>query len=228
MDLAKTARNLAVVDIALAFARDRLVTKLPGVAPRKRRPSVKTLLLGGGIAATLGALLWKRERVTALLPGGSSQPASPPPAPGEYTPPPVSNYDAPGPVANTATPVPVPPAYEQATIDEAAEEAAAAAEAANIGGQVSDYAGSEFGEPATPEERPLAEAGEGESEGQEQTEAELEAAAEPTAPGMSPEQAQIEDAIDQAANPAEGERIEPTSPPDDPEWQTWSGRAVEP
>jgi hypothetical protein len=220
MDLAKTARNLAVVDIALELA-----TKLPGVEPRKRRPGLKTLLLGGGIAAALGALLWKRERVTALLPGRTSQPASPPPGPGEYTPPPVSNYDAPGPVANTATSVPVPPAYEEATIDEAAEEAAAAAEAANIGGQVSDYAGTELGETATPEERPQVEAGEGESEGQEQTEAELQAAAEPTAPGMSPEQAQIESAIEQTENQ---ERIEPTSPPDDSEWQTWSGRAVEP
>ena len=100
----------------------------------------KTLLIGGGIAATLAALLFKRDRVMALLPGGSDEPA-PPPQPGGYAPPPVSNYDAPGPVANTATPVPVPPAFEPPTIDEAAEEAAAAAEAANIGGQVSDYAG---------------------------------------------------------------------------------------
>ena len=39
MDFAKTARNLAVADIALAFARDRVALMLPGVQPRKRRPS---------------------------------------------------------------------------------------------------------------------------------------------------------------------------------------------
>ena len=112
----------------------------------------------------------------------------------------MSNYDAPGPVSNTATAVPVPPAFESPAIDEAEEEAAAAAEAANIGGQVSDYAGPE-GDAATEAERPLAEAGQGEAEGQEQTEAELREAAAPTAPGMSDEQRQIEDAIDQAGNP---------------------------
>jgi hypothetical protein len=223
MDFAKTARNLALVDIALAFARDRVATKLPGVQPRKsRRPGLKTLLLGGGVAAGVGALLFKREKVVGLLPGRSSEPAPPVPS---YTPPPVSNYDAPGPVANTATPVPVPPAFEEGPIDEAAEEAAAAAEAANIGGTVSDYVGPD-GEIADEAERPLAEAGEGESEGQEQTEAELALAAEPTAPGMSPEQAQIEDVIDQASNPAEGEQVEPSTPPDDSEWRTWSGRSV--
>src|SRR3954465_133352 len=164
MDFAKTARNLALVDIALAFARDRLAAKLPGVQPRKsRRPGVKTLLIGGGVAAGLGALLFKREKVVGLLPGRSSEPAPPEPS---YTPPPVSNYDAAGPVANTATAVPVPPAYESPTIDEAEEEAAAAAEPANIGGPSPDYAGSEFGESATAAEAPLAEAGEGESEGQ--------------------------------------------------------------
>ena len=84
-----------------------------------------------------------------------------PPEP-NYTPPPVSNYDAPGPVANTATPVPAPPAFESPTIDEAEEEAAAAAEAANIGGTVSDYAGPD-GEIASEADAPLAESGEGET-----------------------------------------------------------------
>ena len=111
-------------------------------------------------------------------------------------------------MANTATAVPVPPAYESPAIDEADEEAAAAAEAANIGGPVSDYAGPELGEPATEAERPLAEAGEGESEGQEQTEAELREAAAPTAPGMSDEQRQIEDAIEQAGNPIAPEQAD--------------------
>src|SRR3954462_12300430 len=168
MDFAKTARNLALIDIALAFARDRVAAKLPGVEPRKSRGGrTKKLLIGGGVAALAGALFFKRGTVRGLLPGGQSSPA-PAPAP-SYTPPPVSNYDAPGPVANTAPSVPVPPAYEGPAIDEAAEEAAAAAEAANIGGTVSDYAGSELGEVASPEERPMAEAGEGESEGHEQT-----------------------------------------------------------
>ena len=134
MDFAKTARNLAVADIALAFARDRVATMLPGVEPRKkRRPGAKTLLLGGGVAAAVVALFFKRDTVKGLLPGGDTETA-PAPAPDAYTPPPVSNYDAAGPVANTATAVPVPPAYEEPAIDEAAEEAAAAAEAANIGG----------------------------------------------------------------------------------------------
>ena len=49
MDFAKTARNLAVADIALAFARDRVARMVPGVQPRKRRPGLKTLLIGGGL-----------------------------------------------------------------------------------------------------------------------------------------------------------------------------------
>ena len=146
---------------------------------------------------------------------GSSD-ASAPPRPESYTPPPVSNYDAPGPVANTATAVPVPPAYESPAIDEAEEEAAAAAEAANIGGPVSDYAGAEPGEPATEAERPLAEAGEGVSEGQEQTEADLS----DTMPAMSDEQRQ---ALEQSP-PVSPEQADA---PQDPEWRTWSGRSVD-
>ena len=46
---------------------------------------------------------------------------------------------------------------------------------------------------------------------------------------MSPEQAQIEDAIEQASNPAEGETARAGRPPsDDAEWQTWSGRSIQP
>jgi hypothetical protein len=225
MNLARTARNAAVADIALAFARDRLAAQLPGVQPRKRRrPPTKTLLLGGAAVAGAAALLLKRDKVTALLPGRSES-APVPTTDSGYTPPPVSNYDAPGPVANTATAVPVPPAQEPPAIDEAAEEAAAAAEAANIGGQVSDYAGP-AGERATPEEAPLAEAGEGESEGQEQTEDELRDAAEDREPGLSPEQAQIDEAIDRAAS-GTGEQVEPSRPADDAEWRTWSGRSAD-
>ncbi|HET6549536.1 MAG TPA: hypothetical protein VFG79_13815 [Solirubrobacter sp.] len=220
MDFAKTARNLAVADLALAFARDRVGAKLPGAKPKRRRPGMKALLLGGVAAGAAGVVLFKRERVAALLPGRSDEPA--PPQPEVYTPPPVSNYDAAGPVANTATAVPVPPPYQSSSIDEREEEAAAAAEAGNIGGPVSDYAGPGLGEDARPEERPLAEAGQGEAEGQEQAEAELRAAAEPTAPGMSDEQRQIEEAIERADNPTE--QIEAVEPADDSEPRTWSGR----
>jgi hypothetical protein len=241
--IAKTARNLAIADAALAMARDRMGTK------PKRRSRGKLLLLGGAAAAVAAGVLAKRDKVAGLLPSRSSEPGGweqtppPPPAP--------ANYDAPGPVANTATPVPAPDPQEPGAIDERAEEAAAAAEAANIGGQVSDYAGTEPGLPASEEERPLAEAGEGEAEGQEQTEAGLVEAAEPTAPGVSDAERQIEDTIEQAARPAEGETPEPTEPLASPEaaepapeetppqeeppkedsgsdWQTWSGRSINP
>ena len=164
------------------------------------------LLLLGAAAVAAGVFL-KRDKVAGLLPSRAETYS--PPAPGP------SNYDAPGPVANTATAVPVPEAYEPEPVDEAAEEAAAAAEAANIGGQVSDYVGPE-GLPATEAERPLAEAGEGVAEGQEQAEFDLERAAEPTAPGMSGAEHQIEDTIEQAANPLAGETIEPVRPPQEP------------
>ena len=169
--------------------------------------SRKLLLFGAAVVAA-GVLL-KRDKVAGLLPG-RGQTYEPPPAP--HVPGP-SNYDAPGPVANTATAVPAPEPYQPEPIDEAAEEAAAAAEAANIGGVVSDYAGP-TGEPATEAERPLAEAGEGEAEGQEQAEAELREAAEP-ADGMSDEQRQIEEAIEQQANPLAGEQAEGLFAPDD-------------
>jgi hypothetical protein len=167
---------------------------------------MRKLLLLGAVALGAAAFL-KRDKVTALLPSRSESPSYTPPEPGP------SNYDAPGPVANTATPVPAPEPHQPPTVDEAAEEAAAAAEAANIGGVVSDYAGP-ADLPATDAERPLAEAGQGEAEGQEQAEHDLEEAARPTAPGMSPSQHAIEDAIEEAGNPRAGEQLEeqPTEP----------------
>jgi hypothetical protein len=159
----------------------------------------KLLLLG---AVALGAAAYlKRDKVTAVLPSGSETPTYTPPAPGP------SNYDAPGPVANTATAVPAPEAHQPPTIDEAAEEAAAAAEAANIGGAVSDYAGP-TGLPATEAERPLAEAGEGESEGDEQTDADLETNAEFRDDAPSDAERQIEDTIEEASQPSSGETPE--------------------
>jgi hypothetical protein len=173
----------------------------------------RKLLLLGAAAIAAGVFL-KRDKVAGLLPG-RGQTYEPPAPPAGGTPPGPSNYDAPGPVANTATPVPAPDPQVPQAIDEDAEEAAAALEAANIGGVVSDYAGP-AGEPADEAERPLAEAGEGEAEGQEQAELDLERAAEPTAPGMSDTERQIEDAIDQAANPRAGETVEPVRPADEP------------
>jgi len=217
---AKAVRNLAIAEAALALAKHRALAAAPG--RRSRRPSGKLLLLGGAVAAAGAAALLKRDKVAGLLPSRSGEPEP-------YTPPQQSNYDAPGPVANTATPVPAPDPQERPrpAIDEAAEEAAAAAEARAIGGTPSAYAGPE-GEPADEAERPLAEAGEGESEGQEQTEAELREAAEPTAPGMSDEQRQIEEAIERSGNPVAPEQVEPAKPVDDGEWKTWSGGAVNP
>jgi hypothetical protein len=179
-------------------------------------------LIGGVAVTAAAALLLKRDKVKSLLPGGSEPEA---PAAPSYTPPPVSNYDAGGPVANTATAVPVPPAQEAPTIDEAEEEAAAAAEAANIGGTVSDYAGPD-GEIASEADAPLAESGEGEDEGYEQAIDELIDAAEGNEDdGLSPEEAQINEAIDDTANPLAGEQADSGRPGGDPEWRTWSGRS---
>ena len=165
----------------------------------------KLLLLGAAVVAA--GVYFKRDKVAGMLPGRGQ--TYEPPAPGP------SNYDAPGPVANTATPVPAPESHQPGPVDEAAEEAAAAAEAANIGGSVSDYAGpSDL--PATEAERPVAEAGGGEAEGQEQAELDLREAAGPTAPGISDSERQIDEAIDQAANPLAGEQLEDVRPADDP------------
>ena len=180
---------------------------------RRRGKFGKAALLVGAAAMAAGILL-KREKVAALLPsrsqsGGQDTGWAPAQAPVP------SNYDAPGPVANTATPVPAPEPQvltDEGAIDEQAEEAAAAAEAANIGGPVSDYAG--IGEPslgADEADRPLVEAGEGSSEGQEQAEAALADAAQPTAPGTSDYERQIDEAIEQAEQPASGERLEPVA-----------------
>jgi hypothetical protein len=202
---AKTVRNLAIAEAALALAKDRAAA---ATGRRSRRPSGKLLLLGGVAAAAGAAALLKRDKVARLLP---SRPAEP--APFTPVPPQPSNYDAPGPVANTATPVPAPDPHGEppATIDEQAEEDAAAAEAAAIGGSPADYAGSEPGEPADEAFRPLAEAGEGESEGQEQAEADLADNATYRDGGLSDAERQIDDTIEQADQPFEGERPEPVA-----------------
>jgi hypothetical protein len=198
--------KLAIAEAALAMVKSRVAAK----AGRRRSgpPVGKLLAVGGAVAAGVAAFLGRRK-VADRLPWGShddttSAPAAPPP-------PQPSNYDAPGPVANTATPIPAPDPHGEppAGIDEAAEEAAAAAEAGAIGGEPSDYAGSELGEPADEAERPLAEAGQGESEGEEQAEAELAANAEYRDVGSSDTERQIEEAIDDAERPQSGETPEP-------------------
>jgi hypothetical protein len=217
----RTARNVAIADAAWALARDRIAGKVPGTRQRRRGPSTK-LLIAGGAAAALGTVaLLKRDKVAGLLPSRSESevpaPAAPPPPPPPPTP---SNYDAPGPVANTATPVPAPePLVHPAGLDERAEEEAAAAEAANIGGGPTEYAGSD-GDPADEAERPLAEAGEGVSEGQEQAEADLRDNAVLRDAGLSGAEAQIEEAIDRQGDPLHSEIAEPlvsNDPPADAE-----------
>jgi hypothetical protein len=164
---------------------------------------MKVLLLGG-IAVAAGTVAYlKRDRVAGLLPSRTEAPTAPPP------PPAPSNYDAPGPPANTATPVPAPePQVHPAGLDEQAEVDAAAAEAANIGGGPTEYAGP-AGEPATEAWRPVAEAGGGESEGQEQAEAELTENAILRDAGTTGAEQQIEEAIEQQHNPLGGEIAEP-------------------
>ena len=220
--LTKKARNALIANAALSLARDHVV---PSAKPRRRRG--RKLLFGGAIAALGAGLLLKRDKVAALLPGRSEDFAPAPPPP-----PAPSNYDVGGPVANTSTPVPAPDPVEPPAIDEAAEEAAAAAEAANIGGPAPDYAAAaEPGQLAPEEGRPVAEAGEGESEGQEQAEADLaDATAEPEAA-----QQRLDETIEAAADPASGETPEPVAPSEErpaeeqsAEWRTWSGRSVNP
>jgi hypothetical protein len=199
---AKTLRNLAIAEAALALAKDRL-----GHGSRRSRGTL--LAVGGAVAAVGVAALLKRDKVAGLLPSRSGEPERPTPAP-----PQPSNYDAPGPVANTATPIPAPdPQGTRPAVDEAAEEAAAAAEAAAIGGTASDYAGQELGEIAGEAERPLAEAGQGESEGQEQAEAALADNATYRDAGASDAERQIGDAIAEAGQPRSGETPEPLAAP---------------
>ncbi len=173
--------------------------------PRRRKRAVSMAAAGlllGGAAAVARRVGLGRARSDAG--GSSAAPAITPGAP--HTPEP-SNYDVGGPPANTATHVPVPAPAVPQPIDEEAEVAAAATEAAGIGGVTSAYASSDRGEVVDEEERPLVEAGEGVSEGMEQAEAELVDAAEPF-DTASPYQQQIDEVIEQQDNPYAGEREE--------------------
>jgi hypothetical protein len=175
----------------------------------------------------------------AAEPGGPAQPeGARAGAPHEQAPPQPSNFDASGPVANTATPLPAPDHHPRDAIDEDAEEQAAAAEAAAIGGPAPDYPGRALDDAADPAFAPLAEAGEGENEGYEVAEFDHRREAE-SFEGRSAAERSIDETIDAQANPTTGERPEALAPPrepgDDPDrrpddpgddWQTWSGRAA--
>ncbi len=250
--ISKKARNALIARTALSLAREHLTPP----KPKKRRG--RKLLFGGLIAGAVAAVVLKRDKVLALLPGHTESDYVPPPAP-----PAPSNYDVSGPVSNTATPVPAPDPVDKPAIDEAAEEGAAAAEAANIGGPAPDYAATaEPGQLAPEEEVPgavreslgsaedpePAEAGEGESEGAEVAVRESLDATE----GSEPAEAEVEErpeepvAEEPAPPPAEPSAEEPAPPPAEPpaeepappgskpaqdqpsEWRTWSGRSVNP
>jgi len=143
---------------------------------------------------------------------------------------PIALVDAPLPTADSS-------------IDEREEEQAAAAEAAAIGGSPTDYAGSELDSIADESERPLAEAGEGVAEGQEQAEAALETNLEPPEGPPTDAERRIDDTIEQASRPSEGETPEPLVSDDEASktegsqekpdeesggWETWHGGAVKP
>ena len=186
--------------------------------PPKRRNRAATMAVAG-LAIGAGAALARRAGLDRLLrrpaagtetmPAQALNPAEAS-APAEATGPAVpapSNYDIGGPAANTATHVPVPAPAVPSEIDEEAEIAAAAAEAAGIGGTVSPYASDDPVMLADEELRPLLEGGEGVSEGMEQAEGELVDAAEPS-DTASPYQQQIDEVIEAQDNPLAGERGE--------------------
>jgi hypothetical protein len=224
--------GLAAIDAAAALARNRL-------DPRSRRGDrTKLLALGGAAAVAVGiAGFAGRKKVAGLIGAGASVPEPPPPP----APPQPANVDVAGPPANTATPLAAPePAIPSG--DEEAEVQAAAAEAAAIGGEVSEYASTDPTLPADEEDQPVVEAGGGEAEGQEQTEAQLEENLQPPeGQGEIAAQERLEEAIAAAGQPAAGETVEPRTPIDEPSleederkendgpgWQTWSGVSSEP
>jgi hypothetical protein len=198
------------------------------MSSRNRLFNARTLVLGGLAVAAVAGAMKNRHRVAGLIGARSSAPdpyPSPSSAPvgtpsvvhNEPAPPPmVSNYDAPGPPANTATPIPAPEPEVRGDhgIDEAAEEAAAAKEAANIGfttGTPPQYTSDDMHETADEAHRPLAEAGEGVDEGYEQAQAELIDNAEPAAGDPLEGERQLEDVIEATDSPFSGERQESLS-----------------
>lgn len=190
-------------------------TAKPSSPPWRRLIAPAGAALATGAAAVVGAAVRRRS-------GGPSSSETPPAPPAENGPD-VSvapaNYDVSGPPANTATPLASTPtdapAAPDSGFDEEAEVAAAAADAAAIGGAVPEYASSREDELADPSEAPLIEAGEGVSEGMEQAEADLlDEVTDPYGPGagMTDAEVQIERAIEEQDDPFAGEREDVVPP----------------
>ena len=176
-------------------------------SPRRRG---KLLLLR---AVAFGAVVLKRDKVAGLLPGRGETYAPPadPPRPGP------SNYDAPGPVANTATPVPAPEPQQP----EADRRGGRGGCRGRRGGQHRRH-GERLRGPGRPAgHRGRAPARRGRRGRSRRPGAGRSRPArrprEPTAPGMSDSERQIDDAIEQAANPLAGEQIEAVKPGDEPD-----------
>lgn len=170
-------------------------------------------LVGGLIAGIAGAVKSRRSTPeTSQTPLAPPVPAVESPAGPDVPAPSVANYDAPGPVGNTATPLAAPAVdpdhVASEGLDEEAEIAAAAAEAAAIGGPDPAYASTDPSLFADDAERPLIEAGEGEAEGMEQAEADLvDEVSDPYGPGAGVTDAefQINQAIEEQDDPFAGE-----------------------
>ena len=186
--------------------------------------SARNLIIGG---LALGAAYAAKNRRAAsgLLGGGQGTPEPyPAPAaapvgarsaePGPSPAPAVANADVAGPPENTSTHVPAaePTIHEPAGgIDELAEEEAAAAEAANIGGTPEDYPSEEDASIQIDEElRPVEEAGGGFSEGQELAESDLVENAEPAAGDPIEAERQIDEIIQLQDDLSSGEAEEAT------------------
>jgi hypothetical protein len=170
--------------------------------------SARNLVLGGLAIAAYAAAKNKRG-VSGLLGGpGAPEPYTPPSSTGPAPAPAVSNVDVAGPPENTATHVPAPDPVvhdPEGGIDEQAEEAAAAAEAANIGGTPEAYPSEEDSTiPADEATRPLEEAGEGYAEGQELAEADLVDNAEAAGGDTVEGERAVEDAIEAQDQPRAG------------------------
>jgi hypothetical protein len=264
---AKTARNIALADAALSLlgsssrrrgpsGKTLLIGGAAAVAVGAalwKRDKARALLPGGSSPTEPWSPPAPPQPSNYDAPGPPANTATPIPAPDPVVQPdparsdPIDEPAVRGEELGEKSPPlddplgvgPTPADHDAAEpIDEVAEERAAAAEAAAIGGQPTEYAGTAADEPTTEAERPLAEAGEGVSEGQEQAEAELEENATVRDAGRSDAEAQLEDAIESAGDPHRGETVEPATPPKDAaagdeddgggDWQTWSGGAVKP
>jgi hypothetical protein len=184
----------------------------------------RLLALGGAALVAAGGALFRRRRAQARLgspaPAPSTAPegaraAEPPAAPA----PAIANADAAGPPENTSTAVPAP-ARETAAhegqqagvlddtggIDEDAEEAAAAAEARNIGGPAPEYVENDgSGDDIDEAERALIEGGGGESEGEELAELDLIENAEDDFDDKSDAERQLDETIEAQDDPFSGE-----------------------